>query len=112
MGWKHVLEDDEKKKILKILQEFGNHVPDRLESYVRPLVGLQRQGTEKPLEKYFCTSYGEYKIRWRAGKKGQWKGVQCSRDRDELQGVILQGNIVLQFISNTDIDDETNCQIL
>uniref|UniRef100_F6UH06 Uncharacterized protein n=1 Tax=Ciona intestinalis TaxID=7719 RepID=F6UH06_CIOIN len=112
MGWKHALNDDEKKDILKILQEFGNYVPDRLESYVRPLVGLPRQGNQGPLEKYFCTSYGEYKIRWRVGNSGPWKGIQCSRDRDELHGVILQGNILLQFICNTDIDDETNCQIL
>nr|XP_002124230.2 uncharacterized protein LOC104265600 isoform X1 [Ciona intestinalis] len=112
MGWKHALNDDEKKDILKILQEFGNYVPDRLESYVRPLVGLPRQGNQGPLEKYFCTSYGEYKVRWRIKNWKEWKGIDGNEDRDELQGALFQGDIVLQFASNTDTDTESCCQMV
>nr|XP_009858284.1 uncharacterized protein LOC104265600 isoform X2 [Ciona intestinalis] len=108
----YTLNDSEKDDVIKILQEFGNSISDRLESYVRPLVGLQRQGIENPLHTNFCTSYGEYKVRWRIKNWKEWKGIDGNEDRDELQGALFQGDIVLQFASNTDTDTESCCQMV
>ncbi|XP_078483814.1 uncharacterized protein LOC144744058 [Ciona intestinalis] len=103
----YTLNEQQKNDVIKILQEFGNYVTDRLEFYVRPLVGLSVLGNQNPLCTNFCTSYnGDYRVMWRVGNGGPWKGIDGKGDRDELQGALLQGYIV-QFTSNTNSATES-----